>query len=255
MSDSCGSAIRLSASVLKSSAGMPRRRPSSSAGIVFHVMNRGVRRLRLFEQPVDYQLFLDLMSESHERTPLRLLAYCLMPNHFHFVVWPATDSELRDYMHWLTVTHSKRWHASRGTTGTGHVYQGRFKANPVQANRHFLNVCRYVERNALRAELVEHAEDWQWCSLSQRCRGRGVVPLSPWPVDSPDNWVTIVNDALDRKEEEDLRTQLKRGLPVGEPDWQKSTAAQMGISLEPGRGGRPKKKPIPGVGFQLQLPQ
>lgn len=217
-------------------------------------MNRGVRRWRLFEQPVDYQLFLDLMRETCERTPLRLLAYCLMPNHFHLVVWPATDSEMRDYMHWLTVTHSKRWHVSRGTAGTGHVYQDRYKANPVQTNHHFLKVCRYVERNGLSAKLVERAEDWPWCSLFQRCRGRGAVPLSAWPVDAPKGWVGVVNDASSREQEEELRAQLKRGLPIGEPDWQKSTAARMGISLALNRGGRPRKKPIPGVGFQPRLP-
>ncbi|HUG92188.1 MAG TPA: hypothetical protein VML55_15210, partial [Planctomycetaceae bacterium] len=85
-----------------------------------------------------------------------------MPNHWHLVVWPAGDGDLSEYMRWLTVTHTQRWHAAHHTSGTGALYQGRFKSE------HFLTVCRYVERNALRANLAGSAEAWRWGSLWQR---------------------------------------------------------------------------------------
>jgi hypothetical protein len=88
---------------------------------------------------------------------MRLLAYCLMPNHFHLLVWPRADGDLSQFLRWLTVTHTQRWHAHHRTAGTGHLYQGRFKSFPVQSDEHFLTVCRYVERNALRANLVGRA--------------------------------------------------------------------------------------------------
>jgi len=217
-------------------------------------MNRGVRRLRIFDEPHDYGLFLDLAREAQERTPLRILAYCLMPNHFHFMVWPANDSEMSQFMHWLTGTHSKRWHLVRGSTGTGHVYQDRFKAAPVQDGKHFLTVCRYVERNAKRAGLATRAEEWPWGSLYQRQHSRTTLHLAQWPVDRPDDWLNFVNETDDPDELARLRDQLRRGLPIGDEAWRESMAERMGIALIPSKGGRPKKKPIPGIGFQPDLP-
>src|SRR5580765_629246 len=130
---------------------MPKRRMPISAGQVCHVMNRGVWRAQLFHQDGDYRLFRTLLSSTLDRTPIRLFAYCVMPNHFHLVCAPETDGQLSDFMRLLTLVHSKRWHAARGSTGTGCVYQGRFKAFAVQTDGHFLTVCRYVERNPLRA--------------------------------------------------------------------------------------------------------
>lgn len=78
-----------------------------------------------------------VFAQAQTQVPLRVLAYCVMPNHFHVVAWPSHDDELSEFMHWLTLTHSKRWHVYRGTNGTGSVYQGRFKAFPVQTDRHF----------------------------------------------------------------------------------------------------------------------
>ncbi len=72
---------------------------------------------------------------------------------------------------WLTLTHSQRLHAHRHTTGYRHIYQGRFKSFPVEQDQAALNVIRYVERNALRAQLVSRAQNWRWCSLWQEFMG------------------------------------------------------------------------------------
>ncbi len=106
-----------------------------TGGLVFHVLNRGVRRMRLFDRDGDYRDFLEIFSAAQRRTPMRCLAYCLMPNHFHLVLWPRHDGDLSQFMFWLTTAHSKRWHGCHGTSGTGHVYQGRFKSLPVGRRR------------------------------------------------------------------------------------------------------------------------
>src|SRR5207244_11561664 len=113
----------------------------------------------------------------------RLLSYCLMPNHWHLMLWPREDDELTAFVRWLTHTHTMRWHAHYHTAGTGHLYQGRFKSFPVQTDEHFLTVCRYVERNALRARLVPRAEDWRWSCLWRRKHGddKALALLSAWP--------------------------------------------------------------------------
>jgi putative transposase len=111
----------------------PRYAPG---GIVYHVLNRGVARLPLFEKPADYEAFLRVLAEALHECPLRILAFVLMPNHWHFVLWPEHDKELTSFCRWLTHTHSMRWHAHYHTSGTGHIYQGRFEAFAVEGDEH-----------------------------------------------------------------------------------------------------------------------
>ena len=91
------------------------------------------------------------MVEAQELHPLRLLAWCLMRNHWLFVVWPREEGEVTAHFRWLAHTHAMRWHVAHNTVGRGHLYQGRFKSFPVEEDEHFLTLCRYVERNALTA--------------------------------------------------------------------------------------------------------
>ena len=141
--------------------GRPLR--AAQGGLVYHVLNRANARMTIFDDDADYAAFEDILEEAVDRTGmLRLLSYCLMPNHWHLVVWPRKKGDLSRFTGWLTLTHTQRWHAHRHSTGSGHVYQGRFKSFLVQDDSHYLTVCRYVERNALRAKLVKKAEKWQW---------------------------------------------------------------------------------------------
>ena len=114
-----------------------------------------------------------MLVEAHERVPLRILGYVVMGNHWHFVVWPrrGEHAQVSEFFRWLTVTHTQRWHAHHGTAGMGHLYQGRFKSFPVAEDDHLLDVLRYVERNPLRAGIVERAEDWRFGSLWRRTHG------------------------------------------------------------------------------------
>ncbi len=149
--------------------GRPLR--AALGGYVYHVLNRANARMPIFDREEDYEAFERVLVEAVERTETRLLAYCVMPNHWHLVVWPRKEGELSRFVGWLTLTHTQRWHAHRRSTGTGHVYQGRFKSFPVEADEHFYTVARYVERNAARAKLVRRAEDWPWGSLYRWLRG------------------------------------------------------------------------------------
>src|SRR5262249_23022236 len=161
---------------------MPRPRRAAEGGLIYHALNRANACLTIFETDADYTAFERVLAEAVARYNPRLLAYCVMPNHFHLLLWPREDGDLSQFMRWLTVTHTQRWHAHHRTAGTGHVYQGRFKSFPVQSDEHFLTVCRYVERNALRANLVSRAEDWRWGRLrARRGQGGSGPPPSPPP--------------------------------------------------------------------------
>ncbi len=223
---------------------VPERPRSGTGGTVFHVLNRAVRRARLFEDPADYGAFVRTLQEAQHRTPIRILAYCVMPNHFHFVVWPVHDGELSEFMHWFTTTHSKRWHAHRKTTGTGSVYQGRFKAFPVQSDGHFLTVCRYVERNPLRANLVTLAQDWRWSSLFQRCKNCHGPTLSLWPVLQPDGWLDLVNGHEDPQSAKAIRRCVRKGRPYGTSEWAERMGLTLGLQPTFRSVGRPARAPI-----------
>jgi putative transposase len=222
---------------------MPRAARQAPGGIVYHVLNRAVARLPLFEKPADYAAFLRVVAEALDECPMRILAFVLMPNHWHFVLWPKDDGDLSAFCRWMTHTHSMRWHAHYHTSGTGHIYQGRFKSFPVQGDEHFYTVCRYVERNPLRAKLVQRAEQWRWSSLWRRLHGddQPGVLLHAWPVPVPATWVAHVQEAQTEAELEALRESVQRGRPFGSARWQKRTAARLdlGHTLRP--PGRPKK--------------
>ena len=117
---------------------LPRRARSIIGGYVYHVLNRANGRLRLFKKQADFAAFEQVLLEAQKRVPLRILSYVVMGNHWHFVVWPkrGRHEEVSEFFRWLTVTHSQRWHAHHGTSGMGHVYQGRFKSFPVAGDEH-----------------------------------------------------------------------------------------------------------------------
>jgi putative transposase len=174
---------------------MPRRARGTSNECAYHVLNRTVRRSRLFRTRTDYLAFENVLCEALQRIPIRLLAYCAMPNHWHLVVWPSEAHQLSRFMHWMTGTHAQRWHLAHRTVGTGPVYQGRFKAVPLRSDTHLLWACRYVERNPLRAGLVTQAHDWRWSSLWRRHHSVEKPMLAEWPVSVPCDWLNYVNRA------------------------------------------------------------
>jgi REP element-mobilizing transposase RayT len=122
---------------------MPRTARASAGGYCYHVLNRGNARAKVFRKPQDYKAFVALIGEAGLRVPMRLIAYCLMPNHFHLALWPHEDDDLSRWMQWLMTTHVHRYLAHYHRTG--HVWQGRFRAFPIEEDDHLRVVLRYIE--------------------------------------------------------------------------------------------------------------
>ncbi len=223
---------------------MPRTARYAPGGLIYHALNRAVARLPLFQKQADYEAFERVIEEAHERVPLEILSYCVMPNHWHFVLRPRKNGELTDFLRWLTHTHTMRWHAHHNTVGSGHLYQGRFKAFPIQDDEHFYTVARYVERNALRANLVARAEDWRWSSLWHREQGSEPSRslLAAWPLPYPRTWVKLVNAPQTEAELNAVRTAIRRGSPFGDDPWQRRISKRLGLESTLRPRGRPPKK-------------
>lgn len=220
---------------------MPRRLRCAEAGYVYHVLNRAVGRATLFKKGADYAAFEKILGAAHERLGIRLLAFVVLPNHWHLIVWPNRAGELTTYLQWLTVTHVRRWHAHHHTVGTGPIYQGRFKSFPIQEDEHFLTVCRYVERNPLRANLVPRAESWRWSSLWHRVHQTQVPWLGAWPMAVPTTWTETVNRPQTTEELEAVRRSVLRGAPYGSEPWQQQTAVALGLQSSLRSRGRPRQ--------------
>jgi putative transposase len=185
---------------------MPRPPRTCPDGVPQHVYNRGNRRSRIFLSSADYLGFLASLADAAERSTVRLVAFCLMPNHWHLVLWPCAGSEIPAYMQIAMNAHIRDLLRRHDTAGTGHVYQGRYKNVPIFSTHDFLNVCRYVESNPVAAALTDRAESWAWSSLSRHGPAPGINLLAEWPVRKPGNWLEMVN----RPPEDRILKELKR---------------------------------------------
>jgi len=222
---------------------MPQIARVDVAGHVYHVLNRANARAQIFDTLSDYQAFERILAEGVERFHMRLLAYCLMPNHWHLVLYPRNDGDIGLFMGWLTNTHTRRWHTTKHVVGHGHLYQGRYKSMICQEDRHFLILCRYVERNARKANLVVRAEEWQWGSVWRRERGTEEQKkiLSSWPVPIPEHYVVWLNEPQTASEEEALERAILKGSPFGSESWVQDIAQRYDLSQTLRSPGRPKK--------------
>ena len=221
---------------------MSRTARAAPGGLIFHVYNHGNGRLRIFNRLEDYDVFMNLLAEGRQRTGIRLLTFCLMPTHWHLVLWPRADGDLSAFMRWVSNTHVRRWHQMHSTVGGGHIYQGRYRSFPVQEGEPLLKVMGYVEANALRAGMVPRAENWKWSALALRSAENAHELLAPGPVALPLDWHQWVNRKLDISELVELRTSVWRGRPYGSSEWVSATTQQLHLERTLRHPWRPRQR-------------
>ena len=221
---------------------MPTRKRQCSGDTVYHVINRANGRLRIFKKSADFLAFERVLAQALARTDMRLCGYCIMGNHWHLLLWPREDDDLSTFMLWMTTTHTKRWHTAHGTTGTGHVYQGRFKSFPVQATEHYLKVLQYIESNPLRDNLVTDSNDWRYSSLAIRNgQMKQGLKIHCGPVKLPDTWNRDINVLPDEASEAVIQNCITRGAPFGGDRWTKTISQKLNLKSTLRPRGRPQK--------------
>lgn len=172
---------------------MPRRACSKLRASYFHVINRSANGNVLFMQPADYRAFLSILSQGLKEHPTRLIAYAMMPNHWHLVLGPTDSEAVSRCVHWVTATHARRSHRVHHPYGDPPAYHGVFRSLEIPSAGHLMRVCRQVERAALQAGLVRRAQDWPWASLSERLRPAGDLAMVNAPFLSSRAWAEYVN--------------------------------------------------------------
>lgn len=217
---------------------MPRIARGFADGEIYHLINRGNGRQQVFHKDQDYHAFVNLLGEACERKPVALLAFCLLPNHFHLLVKPNSGTELSPWVQWIMTSHVRRYHRHYGTSG--HVWQGRYKSFIVQEDNHLLTVVRYIEGNPVRSNLVASAADWQWSSHSSRLMAHS--SLNQLPIELPSQWTEYVNTPLTGAELDKLQTSIDRQTPYGEAGWQQPVCKERGLESTMRKQGRPRKE-------------
>lgn len=219
---------------------MPRVVRGLADRLIYHVINRGNGRQEIFHKDKDYEAFINLMIQAKERYPVKIFAYCLMPNHFHMVLMPDRGEDLSKWMQWLMTSHVRRYH--RHYEGSGHIWQGRFKSFVIQRDEHLLMVLRYVECNPVRAELVGSAKEWPWSSHREVIEKRERILVDYAPIDLPDGWDKYVDKPMTEKEKGILRQAVNRQSPYGSDDWQFQICKELGLESTIRPRGRPRKE-------------
>ena len=181
-------------------------------------MNRSAKQLTLFDEPPEYEMFLQVLGEAEIACPIRILEYCVMPNHWHLLVWPERDDQLTRFMRWITGVHAQRWRQARGQPGKGAVYQGRYRWVAVQDGQHYDVARRYIRQNPVRARLVDCPEDWPWSSASNApVPARPVLARGPLSLEPHECGFSDAPLATDVAQQ--MRTSLRTGQPFGDPKW------------------------------------
>ena len=133
----------------------------------FHLYNRGVNREPIFFSRSDYADFIDRMVRYLDRSALSLLAFCLMPNHYHLIVWQKVPYAMAEFVKAVCEGYAKRINAWRGRKG--HLFQERYKLKHVYDHSYLVSLSRYVHMNPVQAKLVRSPIDWAFSSCREYC--------------------------------------------------------------------------------------
>ena len=225
---------------------MPRPLRPIANGLVYHVINRGNNRQKVFHGEGDYLAFLEAIADLKERKPFDLYGYCLMGNHIHLLLRPGEISISR-IVQSLLVSHTQRYHRIRKTIG--HVWQGRFKSPVIQDDDHLLAVLRYIEANPLRAKLVEDAGEYRFSSFASHGNGSAdelLDPVAPYELlgnhaaARQRRWSAYVHKTPDEDELTAIRRSSETGLPYGERKWVARLSRRLKLDLIIRPRGRPR---------------
>lgn len=198
--------------------------------------------MEVFRTPLDHRRYIRLMRRFTRRWHVKILSWCLMPNHVHLVMSPSTEDGLA-----LAVgeTHRRYTLHVNGREGVrGHLFQERFHSYPIETDTHLLAVVRYVERNPLRAGFVRAPEDYPWCSARHRILGTPDPLLStPLPLSIEAPWKEFLSLSETSDELGNLRIHSRTGRPLGTPEWLHRLEDLTHRKLTPRKRGWPPGRP------------
>ena len=209
-------------------------------GVAHHLTQRGIDRRDVFLDEADYEIYLRMVRTSAQRYRTELLGYCLMPNHVHWIVVPLLVNSLAETFRDAHSRYSAYVNAK--LSRNGHFWQNRFFSCPMD-QAHLWSAMRYVERNPVRAHMVNCASAFRWSSAAVHT---GLLPRPDWleakPIESAfscDEWDVLLRSETMGEAEVELRKNTHTGRPIGSHEFVEQAEFSVGRKLAPQTGGRP----------------
>jgi putative transposase len=212
-------------------------------GVPYHVTQRGNARQQVFYDATDYRLYLDLLRAYAGDRQLRVWAYCLMPNHVHLIVVPERPQAMATALGRTHADFARNFNLRRRSCG--HVWQARYFSCPLDG-AHLWRATAYVERNPVRAGLVQQAERYRWSSARARLGldpGDPVLELDAWRAEyTRAQWLEALDTSVDEEAfGRRLHESSRRGRPLGGEAFTEELENRVGRRLRPSQVGRPRK--------------
>lgn len=218
---------------------MPRIARGLADNQIYHIINRGNRRETVFHDNNDYERFLKLLIEAKDKYNIEIYAYCLMPNHFHLVIYTKYADSLSQ-MHWISSSYvryyNKRYNIS------GHLWQGRYKSFIVQEDTYLLVLLKYVEANPKRARIVKDCCEYRYSSARNRVENKEDLIISKPPIELPNNWYSYINSQEKDIDTQSIRNCINRQSPLGDENWKYMVAKKYNLESTLNPRGRPKNE-------------
>jgi putative transposase len=222
---------------------MSRIARAVAVGLPHHVTQRGNGRQRVFFTDRDREIYLNLFFDYASRYSLRVWGYCLMSNHVHFIVVPETERGLARAFGRAHADYAR--YANVAQRSCGHFWQARFYSCALDP-AHAWRALAYVERNPLRAGLVNAAENYEWSSAAAHCREDDLeqrLDLTEWRGRyDGERWRVALRLGVEQEAwEERIRESTRRGLPLGGDQFVERMSVSIGRDLKARLPGRPRK--------------
>ena len=217
---------------------MPRRSRCVLPGGPYHVTQRGVDRRETFSVDEDRQTYLGLLRENLDEAEVRVRAWCLMTNHIHLVLVPNREDSLSVLLRRVHGRYAQYYNAR--WSRSGHLWQNRF-FSCILGIDHLWAALAYVERNPVRAGMVDLATDYPWSSAKAHVTGTdptGLLDMNWWHKEGPKNWSEIL-----KQDQPEIDQELRNCTYAGRPFGTKELLTEIGKKI--GRTwvrGRPRKK-------------
>jgi len=219
---------------------MPRIARMVIPGLPYHITQRGNRGEAVFFSDNDRRRYLSWLRDYSERYGLDVMGYCLMTNHVHLVGEPQSPDSLALTLRSLNMRHSQAINTERGWSG--HLWQGRFFSTALD-DPHLWAAVRYVERNPVRAGMVDRAEEHPWSSAAFHLGLRAdriIRTDTQWGAEI-DEWSAFLGESEDAEVIRTLRDRTRLGFPCGDEDFVERVSKMLGRTLVLRGRGRPRK--------------
>ncbi len=220
---------------------MPRIARIIGTGYPHHVVQRGNNRQTIFFDDADREFYLKLLSKYAKECACKIKLYCLMQNHTHLISVPQKKESLSKMMQKLSLTFTQ--HINRKYKRTGRLWECRFYSSIIDKESYLLSVCRYIEKNPVRAKLIENPLQYKWSSAKYILSKDNPEWLEPAWTDyfTKDEYIKFLNQQEGVEEIKKIRRSILKGMPLGSAKFIKKLSEEVGIFLNTRPRGRPKE--------------